>query len=186
MYHGFMLSNRHLGQAVRSTVTGEGGTEWRFQGIEALAGEPRKRAHLLHYLDVGSHQFLKVFYLGRALPWLVIVLVSMIPVGLSALLIYLLPPIPTAAWVVLGLLALSAIAFIQNARIIEWLDQVQWIRQSRRRLAIALKPIGTTMVLGAIGALASWFNLRIFNRLFLRYGRLRDKRTGPGKSTHKK
>jgi NTE family protein len=183
MYHGFMLSGCHLEPAAPSTVTGAGGDDWRFQGIAALAADPGKRAHLLRYLDVGSRQFLKVFYLGRALPWLVILLISMIPIGSSALLIYLLPPIPTAAWVVLGLLALSAVAFIQNARIIEWLDQVEWIRRARRRLANALKPIGTTMVLGAIGALASWFNLQIFNRLFLRYGRLRDQRTGLTKST---
>jgi NTE family protein len=186
MYHGFMLSGLHLAPSVPSAANGEGDNGWHFQDIEALASEPRKRTHLLHCLDVGSHQFLKVFYLGRALPWLVIVLISMIPVGLSALLIYLLPPIPTAAWVVLGLLALSAVAFIQNARIIEWLDQVEWIRQARRRLATALKPIGTTMVLGAIGALASWFNLRVFNRLFLRYGRLRDQRTGRRKTNRKR
>jgi NTE family protein len=186
MYHGFMLSGLHLAPSVPSAANGEGDNGWHFQDIEALASEPRKRTHLLHCLDVGSHQFLKVFYLGRVLPWLVIVLISMIPVGFSALLIYLLPPIPTAAWVVLGLLALSAVAFIQNARIIEWLDQVEWIRQARRRLATALKPIGTTMVLGAIGALASWFNLRVFNRLFLRYGRLRDQRTGRRKTNRKR
>ena len=35
------------------------------------------------------------------------------------------------------------------------------------------------MVVGMIGALASWINLRIFNRLFLHYGRLRDDRGRP-------
>ena len=176
MYHGFMLSGFHLGERAAGADSREAVDSWRFQGIEALAGDPAERAHLLRYLDVGSRQFLKIFYLGRALPWVIVILPTLIPIGLSALLIYLLPPIPTAAWVVLGLLALTAVAFVQNARIIEWLDQIEWVRHFRRRLAIALKPIGITMVVGMIGALASWINLRIFNRLFLRYGRMPDDR----------
>ena len=186
MYHGFMLSGFHLGEHAPGADAGEPVDRWAFQGIEALAGVPGERARLLSYLDVGSRQFLKVFYMGRTLPWIIVILPTLIPIGLSALLIYLLPPIPTAAWVVLGLLSLTAVAFIQNARIIAWLDQIEWVRQLRRRLAIALKPIGITMVFGMIGALASWINLRVFNRLFLRYGRLRDgrgRRPQPGRTT---
>lgn len=175
MYHGFMLSGFHLGQPPPAAGV-KSGDRWEFQGIEALADDPRQRARLLRYLAVGSRQFLKIFYLGKALPWAIVILPTLIPIGLSALLIYLLPPIPTAAWVVLGLLVLTAVAFVQNARIIEWLDQIEWVRRLRRRLAIALKPIGITMVVGMIGALASWINLQVFNRLFLRYGRLRDGR----------
>lgn len=174
MYHGFMLSGFHLQGEGPDGAPEAGGDPWRFTRIEALADDPRQRARLLRHLAVGSRQFLKVFYLGKPLPWLIMVVPSTIPVGSAVLLIYLLPPIPTAAWVVLGLLALTAVAFVQNARIIEWLDQMEWARKSRRKLAAALRPIGTTMVLGGIGALASWINLRIFNRLFLRYGRLRD------------
>lgn len=181
MYHGFMLSGYHLGEPAAGVDKTEG-QSWHFRGIEALAGDPGERARLLRYLDVGSRQFLKVFYLGKTLPWVIVILPTLIPIGLSALLVYLLPPIPTAAWVVLGLLVLTAVAFIQNARIIEWLDQIEWVRRLRRRLAIALKPIGITMVIGMIGALASWINLRIFNRLFLRYGQLRD---GHGRLRHR-
>jgi NTE family protein len=177
MYHGFMLSGFHLGDTApvpAESVETEGDSgRWAFQSIEALAGDPEERARLLRYLDVGSRQFMKVFYLGKALPWVILIVPTLIPIGFSVLLIYLLPPIPTAAWVVLGLLVLTAVAFVQNARIIEWLDQIDWIRDLRRKLAIALKPIGVTMMLAMIGALASWINLRIFNPLFLRYGRLR-------------
>lgn len=181
MYHGFMLSGFHLGDttpAPADTVGSQGGNEhyWAFQEIEALAGDPEERARLLRYLDVGSRQFMKVFYLGKTLPWLILILPTLIPIGFSVLLIYLLPPIPTAAWVVLVLFVLTAVAFVQNARIIEWLDQIDWIRHSRHKLAIALKPIGVTMMLAMVGALASWINLRIFNPLFLRYGRLRGGR----------
>ena len=181
MYHGFMLSGFHLGDPAPG-VEKTGDESWDFRGIEALADDPGERARLLRFLDVGSRQFLKIFYLGKILPWVIVILPTLIPIGLSALLVYLLPPIPTAAWVVLGLLALTAVAFIQNARIIEWLDQIEWVRRLRRRLAIALKPIGITMVVGMVGALASWINLRIFNRLFLRYGKLRD---GHGRLSHR-
>jgi NTE family protein len=180
MYHGFMLSGFHLGDT--SPVPAEPNEEegdsgrWAFLSIEALAVDTEERARLLRYLDVGSRQFMKVFYLGKALPWVILIVPTLIPVGFSVLLIYLLPPIPTAAWVVLGLLVLTAVAFVQNARIIEWLDQIDWIRELRRKLAIALKPVGVTMMLAMIGALAGWINLRIFNPLFLHYGRLRGGR----------
>lgn len=180
MYHGFMLSGSRLELPTAQSGEQQAGVGWRFLEIEALAREPAQRAHLLRHLDVGARQFLKVFYLGRVMPWVVILLLSLIPIGLSILLIYLLPPIPTAAWLVLGAAVLTAVAFIQNARIIEWLDQVEWARRARRRLATLLKPFGATMVLGAIGALASWINLHIFNRLFLRYGRLRNNDTETG------
>jgi len=186
MYHGFTLSGFHLGEDAQAAETGDSDGDWAFKGIEAIAADPGERARLLHYLDVGSRQFLKIFYLGKTLPWIIVILPTLIPIGLSVLLIYLLPPIPTAAWVVLALLVLTAVAFIQNARIIEWLDQIEWVRHLRRRLATALKPIGITMVVGMIGALASWINLRIFNRLFLRYGRLRagrERRRHRGRTT---
>jgi NTE family protein len=174
MYHGYRLSALPLGEAPMTVAGSPQGEGWFFLGIEALAADPGERGRLLRHLQVGSRQFLKVFYVGRPLPWVIIGLLSLIPIALSALLIYLLPPVPTAAWIILVLLILIAIAFVQNARIIEWLDQVEWVRRWRRRLATALRPIGATTVLGAVGALASWFNLRIFNPLFLRYGKLGD------------
>ena len=174
MYHGFSLSGMRLGEATADDARSGEGEDWRFRRIEALADDPAQRRRLLRHLEVGSRQFLKVFYLGRPMPWVVIALLSLIPLGLLALFIYLLPPIPRSAWLVLGVIALTAVAFIQNTRIVEWLDQVQWLRPVRRKLANTLRPVGATMLLGALGALSSWINLRIFNRLFLRYGRLRD------------
>ena len=79
---------------------------------------------------------------------------------------------------VLGLLGVSAVAFVQNARIIAWLDQVEAFKRYRQKLAVVLKPLGVTMVLGMTGALASWINLRIFNPLFLRYGRVETRDSG--------
>jgi predicted acylesterase/phospholipase RssA len=177
MYHGYQLSGHHLGQG-----TQEPGAAWEFLRVETLASEPLLRRELLHQLEVGARQFMKVFRLGKILPWVIIILPLLIPIGFSFLLIYLLPPIPTSAWVVLGLLVLTAVAYVQNARIIEWLDQIAWVRRARMRLAGLLAPVGFTMVLGAIGAVASWINLRVFNRLFLRYGRLAEERSDKLKS----
>ena len=174
MYHGFTLSGLRLNATTPDSARPDSQEAWRFHRIEALAGDPAQRRRLLRHLDVGSRQFLKVFYLGRPMPWVVIMLLSLIPLSLSALFIYLLPPIPRSAWLVLGVIALITVAFIQNTRIIRWLDQMQWLRPVRRKLANILRPLGATMLLGALGALSSWFTLQIFNRLFLRYGRLRD------------
>jgi NTE family protein len=174
MYHGFTLSGLRLNATTLVGDRPDCEEAWRFQRIEALADDPAQRRRLLRHLDVGSRQFLKVFYLGRPMPWVVIMLLSLIPLSLSALFIYLLPPIPRSAWLVLGVIALTTVAFIQNTRIIGWLDQMQWLRPVRRKLANILRPLGATMLLGALGALSSWISLEIFNRLFLRYGRLRD------------
>ncbi len=178
MYHGFTLSGLRLNAATPGSDRPDSEEAWRFQRIEALAGDPAQRRRLLRHLDVGSRQFLKVFYLGRPMPWVVIMLLSLIPLSLAALFFYLLPPIPRSAWLVLGIIALTTVAFIQNTRIISWLDQMQWLRPVRRKLANILRPLGATMVLGALGALSSWISLEIFNRLFLRYGRLRDHAPG--------
>ena len=174
MYHGFTLSGLRLNAGTPNGDRPDREEAWRFERIEALAGDPAQRRRLLRHLDVGSRQFLKVFYLGRPMPWVVIMLLSLIPLSLSALFFYLLPPIPRSAWLVLGVIALTTLAFIQNTRIIRWLDQMQWLRPVRRKLANVLRPLGATMLLGALGALSSWISLEIFNRLFLRYGRLRD------------
>jgi predicted acylesterase/phospholipase RssA len=175
MYHGFMLTGNHFGmnpdrQAAYGDRAQIAADEWSFAIIPELAADRRERARLLRSLDVGSRQFFKVFYLGRPLPWVIVFLANLIPIFLSALLIYLLPPIPTSAWVILGLIVLSAVAYVQNARIIDWLDQVTWFKRARNWLAAALKPVGITVILGMIGAAATWINLRILNRLFLRYG----------------
>jgi len=64
------------------------------------------------------------------------------------------------------------IAFSQNARIIEKLDQFPAFTRFRRRLAVIMRPLGMTVMLGMLGAGVCRVNLRVFNRLFLKYGRL--------------
>jgi predicted acylesterase/phospholipase RssA len=177
MYHGYMTSEHHLfSQPSNQTVTHPESTpvdsHWQFTGIRQLTQDIKQREHLLRHLDVGSRQFFKVFYLGKPLPWLIAILPTLIPIGFSLLLIYLLPPIPTSAWVVLGLIVISAVAFNQNARIVGWMDQITVFKRLRKKLVTSLEPLGITVILGMTGALASWINLKIFCPLFLRYGRL--------------
>ncbi len=177
MYHGYMTSAHHLfSQPSNQTGTPPESaavdSHWQFTGIRQLTQDSKQREHLLRHLDVGSRQFFKVFYLGKPLPWLIAILPTLIPIGFSLLLIYLLPPIPTSAWVVLGLIVISAVAFNQNARIVGWLDQITVLKRLRKKLVTSLQPLGITVILGMTGALASWINLKIFCPLFLRYGRL--------------
>ena len=178
MYHGYMISAQHLldGQSTTADDAGKSSTrQWNFTRIQELAENTQERQRILRYLKVGSRQFFKVFYLGKPLPWAIAILPTLIPISCSVFLIYLLPPIPTSAWVVLGLMIVSAIAFNQNARIIAWLDQVDAFKRLRKKLVTSLEPLGITVLLGITGAVAAWINLRIFSPLFLRYGRL-DKR----------
>jgi NTE family protein len=177
MYHGYMISrDERAGDpgatAVPRVEPGED-SRWQFTRLESLASEPAGRKRVLKHLEVGSRQFLKVFYLGRPLPWIIAILPTLFPVALGFLLIYFLPPIPTSAWVVLGLLLVTALAFSQNARIIGWLDQVDGFKRARRKLATALRPLGVTTLLGLSAALTSWIYLKVFNTLFLHYGRLK-------------
>jgi hypothetical protein len=176
MYHGYAVSESQLSSLDRGHEAEEHRHNWDFRTIRAMAVKPDQREELLHHLRVGSHPFLKVFYLHKMLPWAIAILPSLIPLSVTVVAIYLLPPIPTPAWVVIGLMALTAITYMQNARIIAWLDQVEAFKRTRKKLAKVLEPLGITMILGLVGAVASWVNLRIFNPLFLRYGRLRERK----------
>jgi hypothetical protein len=82
---------------------------------------------------------------------------------------------PTSAWVVLGLIAIVLVAYSQNTRIVQWMDQVPFLLRMRNRLASIMRPLGMPEILGAYGAMAAWVQLRIFDRLFLRYGRILGK-----------
>ena len=190
MYYGFRLSGAVLAQPAQApedaalepvagpvgeagrAVVPAGESAWSFGAIGGQVADPAQRQSLLRHLEVGSRQFLKVFYLGRALPFAIVIAPLMIPVALFVLLIYLLPPIPTSAWAVLVGIALVGVAFSQNARILELLDQIEAFRRFRVRLAVALRPLGVTVVMGAVAAAACRLYLSVFNRLFLRYGRL--------------
>lgn len=163
MDYGYRSSGEKLaGKAEQS--------EWAFFAIRELLAKEADRERLFLALEVGSHQFLKVFYLGKFLPYLIIILPMIIPIMFLGILLYFMPPIPTQAWVVLIAIAIIGITFSQNARIVERLDQVPAIKRFRRRMAVVMRPLGVTVALGMIGAGITWVNLRVFHPLFLKYG----------------
>ena len=167
MYYGFALSGDKLGSETLGAASG-----WGFAAIGEMAKDNIKAERILRALQIGSHQFMKIFYMGKALPYVIILLPMLIPVAFTFALIYFLPPIPVSAWLILGGLVITGIAFSQNARITEKLDQVPVFRRWRKRLAVAMKPLGITVILGMIGAGVTSVSLKVFNRLFLDYGRL--------------
>jgi hypothetical protein len=124
---------------------------------------------LLRQLEVGSKQFFKVFWLRKPMPYAIVLAALMVPVGAAAFVLALLP------WWVSGLLALgllSIVAYSQNARVNQYLDRVERWRRVRRRLARAMTPLGIPTLLGSSVAVATWVHLNLFDRLFLRYGRI--------------
>jgi len=144
--------------------------DWGFSSIRELFETEVDRERLFLALEVGSHQFLKVFYLGKLLPYVIIVLPMIIPAVLLGVLVYFMPPIPTQAWVALIALVIVGITFSQNARIVEQLDQVPVLKRFRKRMAVVMRPLGVTVALGMLGAGFTWVNLRVFHPLFLKYG----------------
>lgn len=162
MYYGYRLVSEQLPGPMA-------GADWRFLRIlELLRDEPQRQA-LLRHLGVSAKQFFKVFFLGKRLPYAIVLAALMVPAGAVAFILSLLP------WWVSGLLALgllSSVAYSQNARINQYLNRVERLRRARRWLAGVMAPLGIPTLLGLLIAVATRVYLSIFDRLFLRYGRL--------------
>jgi len=163
MYYGYRL----VGEKLPSPEVAK--ADWRFLGIQDALRDELQRPVLLRHLAVGSKPFFKVFFLGKPLPYVIVLAALMVPIGAVAFVLSLLP------WWVSGLLALgllSIAAYSQNGRINQYLDRVEWWRRARRRLARAMMPLGIPTLLGLSVAVATWVHLNVFDRLFLRYGRI--------------
>ena len=144
--------------------------DWRFLQIQDLLRDESRRQALLRYLGVGSKQFFKVFFLGKRLPYVIVLAALMAPVSVG---IFALSFLPWWVSALLGLGLLSSVAYSQNTRINQYLNRVERLRRARRRLAKAMAPLGIPTLLGLIVAAASRVYLSIFDRLFLHYGRIR-------------
>jgi len=162
MYYGYRLvSEQWPSPAARA--------DWWFLRIQDLLRDEPQRQVLLRHLGVGSRQFFKVFFLGKRLPYVIVLAALLVPAGAGVFVLSLLP------WWVSGLLALgllSSVAYSQNARINQYLNRVERLRRARRWLARAMAPLGIPTLLGLIVAVASRLYLSIFDRLFLHYGRI--------------
>lgn len=144
--------------------------DWRFLQIQDLLRDESRRQALLRYLGVGSKQFFKVFFLGKRLPYVIVLAALMAPVSVG---IFALSFLPWWVSALLGLGLLSSVAYSQNTRINQYLNRVERLRRARRRLAKAMAPLGIPTLLGLIVAATSRVYLSIFDRLFLHYGRIR-------------
>jgi NTE family protein len=175
MYFGFCLSGEKFspGSSMRYFEQPDAApVAWRFWGVQSLLLDASTRAQLLRHLEVGSRQLFKVFYLGKSLPYVILLAPLTLPLAGVVALIYFLPPIPVSAWVILGLIVASITAYSQNTKISQLMDQVPALRRFRRRLAVTLRPLGVPSLLGLYGAIGAWVQLRVFDRLFLKYGSL--------------
>ncbi len=163
MYYGYRLVSEKLQSPAAARA------DWRFLQIQDVLRDEPQRQVLLRHLGVGSKQLFKVFFLRKPLPYTIVIAALLVPVGTVVFVLSLFP------WWVSGLLALgllSIVAYSQNARINQYIDRVERLRRARRRLARAMTPLGIPTLLGSIGAVVTWVHLSIFDRLFLRYGRV--------------
>ncbi len=162
MYYGYRLVSEQLPGPMA-------GADWRFLRIQDLLRDETQRQTLLRHLGVSSRQFFKVFFLGKRLPYAIVLAALVAPAGVVAFVLSLLP------WWVSGLLALgllSSVAYSQNTRINQYLNRVERLRRARRRLAKAMAPLGIPTLLGLLVAGTTRVYLSIFDRLFLHYGRI--------------
>jgi len=178
MYYGYRLCEAKIADSAHEAE------QWRFRAIEAWLTDDVKRQELLMHLTVGAKPFFKVFFLRRYRPYIV-VLSALLPPALilGGTALYGLSFLPTWVNGMLVLLVLSGLAYSQNARINIWLDRFDLIRRNRRRLALAMTPLGIPTVIGMVGAVVTHLHLDIFDRLFLRYGRLEQ--SNPGKASQR-
>jgi hypothetical protein len=163
MYYGYRLVSEKLQSPAAARA------DWRFLQIQDVLRDEPQRQILLRHLGVGSRQLFKVFFLRKPMPYAIVLVALMVPVGAIVFVLSLFP------WWVSSLLALgllSIVAYSQFARINQYIDRVERLRRARRRLARAMTPLGIPTLFGLIGAVVTWVHLSIFDRLFLRYGRI--------------
>jgi hypothetical protein len=134
------------------------------------------RMELLHHLEVGSRQMFKVFLLKKALPYMISL---PFPIVFALLTLYMIIRIsPMVFWGLLICFVL-VLMYTQNQRILKLMDNVAVLRRIKQRLLKTLVSLRLPEPFSYLMALVSWIQLTVFNRLFLRYGRIREK---PGES----
>lgn len=175
MYYGYQLSRREM-ETQRFDLIRQPSPatrNWRFLAIrERFLKSAQGRAELLFHLDVGSRQMFKVFLMGKAMPY---VLVLPIPAVLALAMLFLMVRIsPMVFW---GLLAGAGLVLIytQNQRIIKLMDNVAVLKRIKRRILSTLISLRMPEPFSYAMAMAFWVQLAVFDRLFLYYGRVRDR-----------
>ncbi len=174
MYYGYQFSRivtKDKGfELVSETVPAS--RNWRFLEIrERFLINDDQRKELLLHLEVGSRQMFKVFLFKKAMPYAILL---PIPAIFVLLILYLLLVMsPLIFW---GLLLFSALLLIytQNQRILKVMDNVTFLRKIKHRILKTMVSLRLPEPFSYLLALASWVQLTVFDRLFLRYGRIRE------------
>lgn len=179
MYYGYQLSRREM-ETQRFDLIRQPSPatrNWRFLAVrERFLKSAQGRAELLFHLDVGSRQMFKVFLMGKAMPY---VIVLPVPVILALVILFLMVRIsPMVFW---GLLIGAGLVLIytQNQRIIKLMDNVTALKRIKRRILSTLISLRLPEPFSYMMALGFWVQVTVFDRLFLYYGRVRDQAAPP-------
>ena len=174
MYYGYQFSRMVIKDKGFELVSESmpASRNWRFLEIrDRFLTDDDQRKDLLLHLEVGSRQMFKVFLFKKAMPYAILLPVPAILILLTLYLLFVMSPL--IFW---GLLLLSALVLIytQNQRILKLMDNVTFLRRIKQRLLKTLVTLRLPEPFSYLLALASWVQLTVFDRLFLRYGRIRE------------
>ena len=174
MYYGYQLSRKIMEnngfELVEESFSAT--RNWRFLEIrDRFLKNDDRRKNLLHHLEVGSRQMFKVFLFKKAMPYVILLPFPMILILLTLYLINRMSPM--VFW---SLLLCCVLVFIytQNQRILKLMDNVAVLRKIKQRILKTLVSLRLPEPFSYLLALASWIQLTVFDRLFLRYGRIRE------------
>lgn len=175
MYYGYRLSCMEMESNAFELIREPSppGNKWRFLEIEdRFFSHDAARKELLFHLEVGSRQMFKIFMLKKALPYMIL-----LPVPLLALMLAMNVIVRSAPMLFLGILicGILVVIYTQNRRILRFIDNVGFLRRMKQQLLKILLSLRLPEPLSYLMALAAWMQLAIFDRLFLRYGRVRRK-----------
>lgn len=174
MYYGYQLSRKVMEnngfEMVNEALPAN--EKWRFLEIrDRFLNNDAHRMDLLHHLEVGSRQMFKVFLLNKTMPY---VIMLPFPVIFTLLILYLISRLSPMVFWSLVMLSFLVLVYTQNQKILKLMDNVAVLRRIKHRILKTMVSLRLPEPFSYLIALASWIQLKIFDRLFLRYGRIRD------------
>jgi NTE family protein len=175
MCYGYELSGKIIqANGFEMTEVGipDGAPDWKFLEIrDRFLADDKRRNELLLHLDVGSHQMFKVFLLNKPAPYFI---AMPLPVIIFLLLLFLIVKIsPRAFWILMFGVVIIMI-YTQNARILQLMDNATFLRRIKHRILKTMLSLRLPEPFSYLLAIASWIHLAVFDRLFLRYGRIKN------------
>jgi len=174
MYYGYQLSRKIMENNVFELVEESFPATWNWRFLEIsdrFLNNDERRKDLLHHLAVGSHQMFKVFFLKKAMPYVILLPFPMIFILLTLYLLLRVSPMVFWSFLLCSFLVLT---YTQNQRILKFTDNIVILRRIKQRILKIQVSLRLPEPLSYLLALASWIQLTVFDRLFLRYGRIRQ------------